>query len=91
MDSFKDLLYFYLISIIVKTFFFFFKYFLDSAFEFVCSKRVKKKHMNDSSRRIDKERMRNMIRVRNDKSRKREGGAEVELETELINDCVKRN
>ena len=90
MDSFKDLLYFYLISIIVKTFFFF-KYFLDSAFEFVCSKRVKKKHMNDSSRRIDKERMRKMIRVRNDKSRKREGGAEVELETELINDCVKRN
>ena len=90
MDSFKDLLYFYLISIIVKTFFFF-KYFLDSAFEFVCSKRVKKKHMNDSSRRIDKERMRKMIRVRNDKSRKREGGAEVELETELINDWVKRN
>ena len=32
-----------------------------------------------------------MIRVRNDKSRKREGGAEVELETELINDWVKRN
>ena len=32
-----------------------------------------------------------MIRVRNDKSRKGEEGAKAELETELINDRVKRN
>ena len=47
--------------------------------------------MNDNSRRIDKGRMRKMIKMQNDKSRKGEGGAEAELEIELINDCVKRN